>query len=426
MGALLFLAAACLAAPEPAPPPNILLLSVDTLRADRLGAYGSAAGLTPTLDALAAEAHVYTDAICEMPLTGPSMASMLTGRVPRSTGVTRNGLRLPETVPTVPALLQGAGYYTFCIQSNWTLKDHLCGLGRGFDHYDDDFETRRWGVFAAERYADAVTDRAIETFARRPHGQPWFAWLHYSDPHAPYRYHRAFNPTGTGLRALDEQGRVRLRYDTEVAWTDAHIARLLRAVPRANTVILFVADHGESLFEHGYLGHGRKVYQPGLHIPLLLHGPGITPGRVAEPVRGLDVGPTLLGLAGVPRPPGMEGHDLLHDALPADRVRVVETYGGAVPNLPGAKALMADAAPLAQAVLAGDWKLIRETEMPELYNLFTDPDELVNRAEDQPARARRLSDLSDAWTRTYGAREATAPAMDEEDREALRALGYVE
>jgi len=197
-------------------------------------------------------------------------------------------------------------------------------------------------------------------------------------------------------------------------------------MPRANTVILFVADHGESLFEHGYLGHGRKLYQPGLHIPLLLHGPGIAPGRVAAPVRGLDGAPTLLGLAGVPRPEGMEGRDLLRDALPHDYVRVVETYGGAVPNLPGAKTLMADAGPIAQAVLSGDWKLIRDGEMPSLYHLLADADEVKDVAADKPDVVDALHVLCDSWTSTYATGKAEAPSMDAEDQEALRALGYVQ
>ena len=154
--------------------PNVVLLSVDTLRADRLGAYGYPLPTSPQLDAFAAAALLFEDAVCEVPLTGPSMGSMLSSRFPRMTGTTRNGLRMPSSVPLVQEQFQAAGYHTFCVQSNWTLKDKLSGLARGFDVYDDGFRKKRWGFMKAERDGDEVTRLALEYLESRPGDQPFF------------------------------------------------------------------------------------------------------------------------------------------------------------------------------------------------------------------------------------------------------------
>ena len=151
---LCVLLAACVAAP------NIVFLSVDTLRADRLGCYGYPLDTSPNLDAFAQGARLFEDCVCEVPLTAPSFGSMLSSRFPRSTGQTRNGLRMPETVPLVTERFRAAGYQTFCVQSNWSLKAHLSGLDRGFDRFEDNLAMKRWGVLKPERYGDKVTSIA--------------------------------------------------------------------------------------------------------------------------------------------------------------------------------------------------------------------------------------------------------------------------
>ncbi len=405
--------------------PNVVFLSVDTLRADRLGVYGYDRQTSPNLDALASRSLVFDDAICEVPITNPSFGAMMTSVFPRMTGTVRNGLRMPSNMPTVAEQFREAGYYTFCVQSNWTLKRKLSGLDRGFDVYDDDFHTRRWGLFKAERYADEVTARAREFLKARDTAKPFFCWIHYSDPHAPYRFHRQFNPAGKSPRQMNHVQATRARYDSEVAYTDFHIGKLLEAIPTENTYIVFVADHGESLYEHDYLGHGRRLYQTELRIPLFISGPGISPGRTDVPARGIDIAPTLLGLAKLPRPSFMKGADLLAETITRDRVRVIETYGGAVPHIPGARAVLAGRPPMRQGVIWNNWKLILGGPQMELYNLADDPYELKNRAKDEPERTTELLRIIKDWDNATPRGMAEEAQLSPDDVDALKAGGYL-
>lgn len=413
------LMAACFTAPD------VFLISVDTLRADRLGCYGYVHDTSPNIDAFAKEALLFEDCVTEIPLTSPSFGAMLTSHYPRMNGTSRNGLPLPASTPTVAEYFKAAGYRTVCVQSNWTLKRKLSGLDRGFDHYDDGFNTKRWGFLKAERYGDEVAERALDLIEGRDPGKPLFAWFHFSDPHAPYRFHKKLDPVGTPLWKLDETGQVRARYDSEVAFTDMQIARVLDALPKENAYVLFVADHGESLYEHDILGHGRRVYQTDLHIPLIVRGPGIAPGRSPVPARGVDIGVTLLGLAGLAPAPGMLGTDLIKSPPPMSRVRVVETYGGAVPHIPGAKAVMAGRPPMRQAALQNKWKLIIGAG-PELYHLEKDAMELENVAKREPARVEDLSKHIADWDAATPRNDTSEAPLNETDVDALKSLGYVE
>lgn len=404
--------------------PDIIFLSVDTLRADRLGVYGCPRDTSPSLDRLGEQSLVFEDCVCEVPLTMPSFSSMLSSQYPRNTGTTRNGLSMPKTVPLVAEQFRAAGYQTLCVQSNWTLKAHLSRLDRGFDVYEDRFHNKRWGVIKPERFAGEVTDVALKLLSERDRTRPLFMWIHYSDPHAPYRFHREHNPAGRQFWGLSRKEKARAKYDSEVAYCDFHIGRLLDALPE-NCCLLFVADHGESLHEHGYLGHGRRLYQHEMHIPLMVRSPGLAPGRTTAPVRGIDVGPTLLGLAGLPAPESMLGLDILHAEVPDTRVRVFETYGGAVPKLPGARALMAGQPPLMQGVIAGEWKLIFESGRTHLYCLPKDPGEEDDVYSGNTALAEKLRGWITAWdAKTDRKREVDNP-LSEEDLEALEGLGYL-
>ncbi|NIA16022.1 MAG: sulfatase-like hydrolase/transferase [Nitrospiraceae bacterium] len=424
---LLFSALLAFSSVAAAAPPNVVLLSVDTLRADHLGCYGYKLDTSPHIDRFAKEALLFEDCVCEVPLTNPSFGAMLSSRYPRSTGTVRNGLKMPADVPLITEAFRTAGYQTACVQSNWTLRAGLSRLDRGFDLYRDDFETKRWGVMKGERYADKVTEVALEIIEDRDQDRPFFYWIHYSDPHAPYRFHKKFNPAGRKLWRVTGHDRVTVKYDSEIAFTDHHIGRLLDALPRENTVILFVADHGESLYEHNYLGHGRRIYQTNQHVPLIIRGPGIAPGRTPAPACILDVGPTLLALAGLTPAPGMLGVDLLNGSVPNGRARHIETYGGAVPKLPGAKALMADRPPMRRGVIQEGWKLILGGDGPELFHLSNDPLEGDNVADSHPDRVTRFTTLINTWDQAHP-RSATIDAADltKDDLQALEALGYLE
>ncbi len=404
--------------------PNIVLLSVDTLRADKLGCYGYDKPTSPNLDRFAAEGLLFEDATCEVPLTAPSFGAMLTSRPPRINGSTRNGIRLPDEIKTAPQLLQEAGYQTFCVQSNWTLKAKLSGIERGFDTYDDDFHDKRWGIIKPERNGPHVTELALKLLAERDTTRPFFAWIHYSDPHAPYKLHKEFKVWDKAGWKLDKAGKVRAKYDSEIAFTDNELSKVLAALPD-NTAVVFVSDHGESLYEHNYLGHGRRIYQNNMHIPFIVHAPGLAPGRSDAPVRGMDVGPTLLGLAGIVVPDTMTGVDVLKAPPAADRLRIFETYGGAVPNLPGVESVMATRGPMRQGVLLGDWKLIVDGKREELYNLSDDPGELKDLHKKNAAKVAELRQHLDLWEKAYPQAQEKVEALSEEDKQALEAFGYL-
>ena len=413
--------------------PDVFLISVDTLRADRLAAYGNTQGTTPALDAFSKEARVFGDCLCEIPLTGPSFCSMMTSRYPRMLGVVQNGQPLADGLPTIAMMFQNAGYQTWCIQSNWPLRSYLCGLNRGFDRYDDGFEQERPGMPTGERYADEVTKLALEALQQRDPKRPLFLWVHYTDPHAPYRFHIDFNPGGRKLLGLDRAAQTRVKYDSEVAFADHHIGLLLSAIPKDNTVVLFVADHGESLFDHGYLGHGRRINQASMHVPLIIRGPAVAPGRIAGPARGIDVGPTLLALAGLPPAPGMIGLNLL-DPLPEERTRVIETYGNKRPDYPRqteyrSQNMAANASLLWQGVVSGEWKLVLSADInprPQLFNLHDDPTEKSDLAAGEPARVRNLTAVIKKWNTEIVRGSPGKSNLSEEDMQVLRALGYLQ
>ena len=414
-----FLLMAALAAPD------VFFISVDTLRADHLGCSGYPAETSPHIDALAAQGLLFEDAVCEIPLTSPSFGAMLTSRYPRSTGTVRNGLAMPGDVPLLAEQFQRAGYQTHCVQSNWTLKDDLFAIARGFDTYDDDFNRKRWGFIKPERYADEVTKRSLKVLAERDPDRPLFMWIHYSDPHAPYRFHRKFAPSGKPRQGKTPREKTVPRYDSEVAYTDHHLGLVLKKIS-PDAVVLFVSDHGESLYEHGYLGHGRRIYQPGLRIALIVRASGVTPGRTNVPVRGVDVAPTLLALAGLDPLPDMAGVDFVDAPPPLNRARVVETYGGAVPAVPVVGDIMASRPPMRQGVLLEGWKLILNEDTPELFYLPEDPGELADLSDAEPARVRELTALIEAWNVSTAAAMSLEPDLRKEDMEALRSLGYVE
>ena len=406
--------------------PDVFFVSVDTLRADRLGCYGCPLATSPAIDQLAAQGLLFEDCVCEVPLTAPSFGSMLSSQYPRNTGLTRNGLRMPDRIPLVAEAFRAAGYQTVCIQSNWTLKADLSGLDRGFDVYEDDFHRKRWGFIKSERRADEVTSVALKALKHRDPDKPLFMWVHYSDPHAPYKFHPSYSPRGRSRRGMDHHGRVRAAYDSEIAYTDHYIKNLLKRLPKNNRYILFVADHGESLYEHDYLGHGRRIYQTGIHIPLFIVGPGIEPGRSDVPARGVDIGPTLLGLADIEPMPGALGVNLLDHRPNPDRARVIETYGGAVPGIPGAKALMADDPPQYQGVLLDGWKLITNDDGAALYHINHDPMELKDLATEQPDRVEMLGQLIDEWDATQVRESGDEATLSGDDLRALESLGYLE
>ena len=291
-------------------PPNVLLITIDTLRWDHVGAYGATGVATPALDSLAARGVRFETAIAHVPLTGPSHASILTGLTPVRHGVRDNGaFVLAPALPTLATKLRAGGYTTAGFISGFPLERRF-GFANGFETYDDRLPRGRSARDAAatERHADETTDRVIAWLSGRPRpaaaangGAPWFLWVHYFDPHAPYE------PPLEYLRKYADHP-----YDGEIAFVDAQIGRLFDHLSGrgdlAQTVVLVTADHGESLGEHGEDTHGVFIYDATLRVPWIMAGPGVPAGRVASIVaRGVDVLPTLLDLAGLAAPPAIDG-----------------------------------------------------------------------------------------------------------------------
>ena len=407
--------------------PNVVLITVDTLRADHLGVYGFERNTTPNLDRLAAGSLLFEDMICEQPQTGPSLIAMHCSRVPRLTGAIRNGVPLPPGTPTAAMLFADAGYDTAAIVSNWNLKPNLSGLNPGFAHYDADFGKGRFGRERHEMTAEVVTDRALAWLAARDAAKPMFFWVHYMDPHAPYLSKRGFEEQlGHDSTTNKRTDPPEERYQTEVAFVDQQIQRLLAALPKEDTYIVFTADHGESLGEHSEWGHTRYLYQTTMHIPLFIHGPGIEAGRSKAPVRGIDIGPTVLGLAGLTPPTSMLGMDLQKQLPEPATPRIFETYGGEVPRGENVRETLANRPPQRQSTIQDGWKLIVNDEKSiELYNLAEDPAEERNIAGDFPEKRDALHQQIKTWHETTPRNQSTAKDLSEADLQRLEANGYL-
>lgn len=408
--------------------PNVVFVTVDTLRADHLGAYGFERNTTPNLDRLAADSLLFEDLICEQPQTAPSLIAMHCSRVPRLTGAIRNGVSLPPGTPTAAMLFAQAGYDTAAIVSNWNLKPNLSGLDPGFAHYDADFGKGRLGREHHEMTADVVSDRALAWLAGRDTAKPMFFWVHYMDPHAPYLSKKGFEAQ-LDVGKAPKRKRVdppAARYQTEVAFVDQQIQRLLDALPEEDTYIVFTADHGESLGEHNTWGHTRFIYQTTMHIPLFIHGPGIEAGRSQAPVRGIDLAPTLLGLAGIAPATSMAGMDLRKAMPEMNAPRIFETYGGEVPEGKDVRDTLATRPPQRQAIIQEGWKLIaNEDGSLELFNLTEDSGEKNNLASAHPDKRDALHQQLKTWHEQTPRNQSTAKDLSEADLQRLEANGYL-
>jgi choline-sulfatase len=383
-------------------PPNILLVTLDTTRADRIGTYGYRGARTPRLDRLAAGGVVFERAIAVAPLTLPAHASLFTGLYPFGHGVRNNGnFVLGEGLPTLAAALRDAGYQTGAFVSAFVL-DRRYGLARGFDHYDDRFELERRGDRTADAAAGWLTRAAQDR-------RPFFAWVHLYDPHDPYDPPAPYDGFASP-------------YDGEISFVDEQVGILvdrLDALSLASATIVAVAgDHGESLDEHGEATHGLFVYEAAMRVPVVLWRPGALPSgrRVTPLVRQIDIAPTLLALAGQSALAGAHGQSLVplidgKGAAPGSAY--TETY---FPRL-----FMNWSA--LRSIQDDRWKFI-DAPVPELYDLVNDPGERANLASREPGRAAALRRALDETT--GGSEGSIAPSpVDSETRQKLAALGYI-
>ncbi|HYU32530.1 MAG TPA: sulfatase [Thermoanaerobaculia bacterium] len=420
------------------------MITVDTLRVDRVSAYGYRRPTTPHIDRLLAAGARFTQARTVEPLTNPSLCSLWTSVYPHEHGATRNGLRLRPDAPSVARILARRGFRTAAFVGNWTLRNGISGLGEHFEHYGEVFTRKRWlGLFKGEATAEDLTDAALawlDEHREKEERRPFLLWVHYVEPHAPYRLQEGFAPR-LRISTTAEVSRSD-RYDTEVAFADEHIGRLLSAVQgdpelAANTLIVFASDHGESLGEHSYWGHGRNLYEPTLHIPLGIVWPGrIRPGSTIEaPALNIDVAPTLLGLAGLPIPSVFEGFDwspVLRGAGAAPRERVMwfQAHKGAVLSAQEIESARRKGL-LEVAVLSSPGmrkEIFRPTEgRRAVFDLASDPRELHNLARGVPVLSQGLQGWLDNLRRGLADSDRLAKVtIAPEDAKALRALGYAE
>src|SRR5262245_14800014 len=411
----LFFCTAC----QRQPVPNVLLITVDTRRADRLGCYGFGLARTPHIDSLATEGVRNANAIAAAPITMPSHATILTGLYPPAHGVRDNGAyALGDDAVTLPERLQAAGYTTQAFVSALVLNRRY-NLTQGFDGYDDDL----WAEDAPplfmirERRAAKTAGRFLAWFEQwriAPKPKPFFVWVHFFDPHQPYKpplQDRLLAPTP---------------YDAEIAAVDRAVGQILSALRQHqlldNTLVILTADHGESLGEHEEKTHALFIYDATVHVPLIFRYPRVVPrGKVyTGPVRSVDIVPTVLGLLGLPGGKETQGVDL----LPAWRGTIPP------PDLPQySESLLSELgfgmAPL-YGVRQGGYTWIRAPK-PELYDLRNDPHELHNLHTDGNAREAQLDQTLEAILESSRRFAITAGhnPMTQETAEMLRSLGYV-
>jgi arylsulfatase A-like enzyme/Flp pilus assembly protein TadD len=409
------------AAQTPAKPAlNVVLITIDTLRADHLGCYGYKQIKTPNIDGLAADGVRFESAFAVVPVTLPSHSSMLTGTYPMLSGMHDfSGNKLSPLQPTLASVLKQAGYQTGAVLGAAVL-DSRFGLNQGFDFYYDHFDFSRLdeaNLDEMERPGNVVADVALDWLAKNSQ-KKFFLWMHLYDPHFPY------HPPEPYSREYAAQP-----YDGEIAFADEQVGRLLRFLKEKgiykNTVIVICGDHGESLGEHGEKTHGFFIYNATMHVPLIIRLPENAPARTAaDPVSLVDLMPTVLGAVGLEIPSQVQGRSLLAelradrtDREPSNRDRVLyaETF---MPRI------------------HFNWSELRGSEntkyhfidapRPELYDLAKDPGEVHNLFSEKKAVAEEMRAKLAGLIRDYSAGKEMAEktGLDPALMERLKALGY--
>lgn len=389
--------------------PNILLITLDTTRADVLGCYGGDPKISPNLDRIAGRSHLFEHAEAPVPQTMPSHTTIFSGLHPFNHGVRKNlAIVVGSEVPLLAEELHGLDYTTGAFVSSFVV-DGRFGLGRGFDHYDA--PDRRPGVGdGMERRAGKTVAAAIDWISGRD--TPWFAWVHLFDPHAPYE-----PPEPFAGRFADRP------YAGEIAYMDNEVGRLIGSLVAKGTfddaVIIIAGDHGEALGEHGEETHGILLYEATTRVPLFIHVPGQTKAaRHAQPIGLVDVAPTVRELVGIET--ASDGISLVpvlrgDQGVGIDRVLYLESLEGYLRN---------GWAPLF-AVVQGSMKYI-DSPRPELYDLGADPNEKNDLASKRPETAEKLAARLTAIRPATESFEGETIVLNADEAAALLALGYVE
>ena len=394
---------------------NVVLITLDTTRADRIGAYGWKPSPTPNLDRLAAEGTIFEHATAPAPLTLPAHSSLFTGKYPPQHGVRDNGgFFLDERETTMAERLKAAGVSTGGFVGAYVL-DRKWGIAQGFDRYFDDFDLSKFdtpSLGEVERPANEVADRALEWLATVKSSR-FFAWLHFYDAHSPYA-----PPAQYRARFADQP------YIGEIAFVDAQIGRVREFLEQQGlldrTIVVVIGDHGESLGDHGESTHGFFVYQSVLHVPLIVRAPydALRGRRVADLVRTIDVLPTLLDLVDLPLRDKVDGQSVVPLMTGAVREMGLGAYAEAVyPRYHYGWSEL-------RSLTSERFKYI-EAPRPELYDLVQDPHETRNLYDDRRALADRMAAVLASVEADGKADVKPAADVDPDTRARLAALGYV-
>ena len=404
--------------------PNIVLITLDTTRADRMGFLGSDRGLTPNLDSLARQAVVFSRAYSQVPLTTPSHAVVLTGTYPQFNHLNYMGDVLGQVLPYLPDILHKNGYRTAAFVGALVLEPKRLapGFERGFDIYDAGFHRRgpkEDRYRSLERRGQEVVKRALAWLSKRPAG-PFFLWVHLYDPHDPYT-----PPEPYKTRYRSEP------YDGEIAYTDSAVAKLIAGLRSGglfdDAVIAVTADHGESFGEHGEKHHGIFLYDETIHVPLLFKVPKQHPTTISTRVGLVDIAPTILQVAQLPVPSDMQGESLLSLMRSSQKPNAGPASDSALPRRVYSES--------SYGHLSFGWSKLQAWRTPkylyieapdrELYDQSADPLALHNAASDSKAIAdTAAAQVAEFYRQTKGG----APErrrLDMEQSESLRALGYV-
>ncbi len=399
-------------------PISVLVITLDTTRADRLGCYGREDAGTPHLDLIAAEGTLFERAYTAVPITLPSHVSIFTGTYPTHHGVRDNGnFRVDPRLTTLAELLLEEGYATGAFIGAYPVQAEF-GLDQGFQVYDDDLRSRSGplNVRFAERPAPQVAAPAIRWLKQLDDEDPFFGWVHFFDAHTPYE-----PPEDLRTRFPEDP------YQGEIAAVDRQIGAILEALRAKgrldDTLIVVVADHGEGLGEHHESTHAALIYDTTMHVPMILRGPGIPSRRIGAITRTVDLFPTVTDLLGLPTPRAVQGRSLQplwQGDAPDDRVAYLETQW---------PALHQGWSPL-EGLVRADRKLIRApavaSEASELFDLRTDPGERVDRSAREPTRVSELTTRLDQLIHdTSESALESRRGLTEEDRQQLQQLGYL-
>jgi arylsulfatase A-like enzyme len=422
--------------------PDVILISIDTLRPDHLGCYGYEKPTSPGLDTFAQDAILFERCFSQAPTTRPSCGAILTGYYPHELKIFSNRDNLPVEVEAVAEHLKRAGYTTIGVVSNFVLRKGG-GFEQGFHVFDDRMDDRELVRRIPERIADKTTDTAVGLL-KLHHGRKLFMWVHYQDPHGPYtppgRYGRMFDNPGGKSRVLEFNSSVSgkggipsyqklgdrddydyyvSQYDGEIRFFDEHFKRLIRALKDLdlydNSLIIITSDHGEGMGEHDYFfAHGEYVYNSLIHVPLIVRYGDRTMGeRRRELVQLIDIVPTILETVGLEAAPDLRGDNLLKQTQEEKLI---------FSEMPGKYSFMVHGLKLIHHVEEDEYMLfdVRKDRL-EKSDLITDAEyaDITDHLKTRLAGVREENLLGSSVTRK-------TPALTEEEKEKLKSLGYVQ